>query len=87
MAFTNPSQIGLIHEAQTLDYPDGLAFMVIEKLLDKYKPTDMMSRVELRMKLNKIKMKKNDDPKKLFEQISKVRNVYNNTTHKLTKKT
>ena len=72
MAFTNASQMGLIDEAQTLGYPDGLAFLVIRQRLDKYNPTDTMSRVELRMKLNKIETKKNDDPKKLFEQISKV---------------
>ena len=83
MAFTNPSLIGLIHEAQTVDYPDGLAFLVIKQLLDKYKPTDTMSRVELRLKLNKIKMKKSQDPKKLFEQIAEVRNLYSTSKHKI----
>ena len=72
MAFLKESQIGWIYEAQTSDYPDGLAYLVIDQLLAKYKPTDTISRVELCQKLNKIKMKNIDNLKKLFKQISAV---------------
>ena len=57
MAFTKEEQMRYIFEAQTDDYPDGIAFLVIWQLLQKYKPVDTMSRVELRQQLNRIKMK------------------------------
>ena len=42
-----------------------------------------MSRVELRQRLNQIKMNKNEDPKTLFEQIGAVRNAYNTRAKKI----
>ena len=63
MAFSGAAQLGLIYDAQTVEYPDGLAFLVINQLLQEHKPTNLMSRVKLRQILNKIKMKKNKNPK------------------------
>ena len=67
MAFSNESEMGIIYEAQTLEYPDGLAYLVVKQLMDQYKLTDTMFRVEMPQKLNKIKMKRNKNSKKLFE--------------------
>ena len=50
---------------------------MVAALAKKYQPQDTITRVELRQKLNKIKMKKNEDPAKLFEQISQIENKYN----------
>ena len=72
MAFTTNELLGYIHEAMTAEYPDGLAFLVVRQLLDDFQPQDKMSRVELRRRLNAIKMKPNENPKRLFEQISTV---------------
>ena len=66
MAFTSKTQLGLIYEAQTEDYPDGLAHLVIDQLLKKHKPQDMISRVELCRRLNKIKMNPKKDPEHIF---------------------
>ena len=52
MAFTKEEQMGYIYEAQTDDYPDGITFLVIWQLLQKYKPANTMSRIELRQRLN-----------------------------------
>jgi hypothetical protein len=40
---------------------------VIEKLLAKHQPKDTISRVELRNKLNGVKMGTKDDPHELFD--------------------
>ena len=77
MAFTTNELLGYIHESMTAEYPDCLAFLVVRQLLDDFMPQDKMSRVELRRRLNAIKMKPNENPKRLFEQISTVQNAFN----------
>ena len=75
--FTSNELLGYIHEAMTAEYPDGLAYLVVRQLLDNYMPQEKMSRVELCCRLNAIKMKPNDNPKRLFEQINTVQNTFN----------
>jgi hypothetical protein len=45
-------------------------------LMKKYRPIDTISRVELRQKLNKVTMKKGEDPAALFAQLSVIENQY-----------
>ena len=73
----------MIARAQTDEWPNGLAYMVVKELLDKYKPSDNMSRVEAGLMLINVTMKKNDDPSVLFEKISEIQNRYNTVTRKL----
>lgn len=61
----------------------GLAHLVVAALFKKYQPQDMITKVELRKVLNKIKMKKGKDPATLFEQISSIENKYNTPTKKI----
>ena len=56
-----------------------------QRLLMKYQPQDTVMLVELRQKLNKIMMKKGQDPATLFEQIAAVENHYNAVTKKIAK--
>ena len=54
-------------------FPDGLAFVVMDMLDEKFIPSDVMTKVEQRAELNKIKkMGKNEDPDDLFEKLAKV---------------
>ena len=85
MAFTCESTLRMIFKAITTDWPTGKASKVTDLLLKKFKPQDIMPRVELRQELNKIKLKKNADPSGLFEQISTVENRYNNATSQVSK--
>ena len=50
--------------------------MVDLAMLAKYQPQDTTMKVELRQMLNAIKMKKNNDPATIFEQISRIKNKY-----------
>ena len=52
----------------------------MEKLKEKYQPTDRVSRVELRRKLNRVEMGKTDDPSQLFEQIASIKNAFASNT-------
>jgi hypothetical protein len=49
----------------------------VSGLNKKYNSQDTISRVELRQRLSAIRMKKNEDPTTLFEQISSTENKFN----------
>jgi hypothetical protein len=77
MAFTTESAMTFIYEGMTdLDWPSGLAYLVVTALKRKYMPEDTISKVELRRMMNGIKMKKGSDPVELFNQISAVKVRY-----------
>ena len=83
LAFSTEANMNMIARAQTDEWPNGLVYKVVKELLVKYKPTDNMSRVEARLMLNSVTMKRNDDPSVMFEKISEIQNRYNTATHKL----
>lgn len=66
-----------VYESKTTNYPRGLAHKVWTAIKEDYKPSDLTSKVELRADLNKVKMKNDDHPKMLFEQIRSIQNKYN----------
>ena len=80
MAFTTEGCMGMIYKAITSNWPSGLVHLVVKALFQKYKPTDMISRVEMRLRLNKVSMKKSEDPITLFEEISAIQNMFYTTT-------
>ena len=83
MAFTTDATMALVYESlNDEDWPGGLAHKVIDALKKKYQPQDTMTRVELRQMLNKVSMKKEQDPASIFEQLSSIKNRYN--TKKIT---
>jgi hypothetical protein len=83
MAFTTDGLMNLVYKAMTEDWPSGKAHLVVEALFKKYKPQDTVTRVEVRQMLNRVSMKRNDDPAVLFESLSKIENKYNTATRKL----
>jgi gag-polypeptide of LTR copia-type/Zinc knuckle len=83
MAFTSDVTMGLVYKAMTTDWPSGLAHMVVEALFKKYQPQDTITRVELRLMLNGVKMKKGSNPATIFEQLSTIKNRYNTMTRRL----
>ena len=71
-AFSNNCAMQCAYDAQTDECPDGLAWKIEERTMKELKPTDLMSLAELRAELNKLKMKKDDNPKKLFLTFSQL---------------
>jgi hypothetical protein len=84
-AFKAQADISLAYETMTDDWPGGLAYEVVEQLMAVYKPDDNMVEIEVYAKLHKVKMKKKEDPKTLFEQVAAIQNWYNTATRKLAK--
>jgi len=83
LAFTSDELLGMIITAQTSDWPDGLACDVIKDLFKKYKPEDIMSLVDEKVELAKIRMSPNEEPKKLFDRIIAVETRFNTKTRQI----
>ena len=62
----------MLTKAQPEEWPSGLASLVVQQLKKKYQPKDDISEVEMEMRLNNIKMKDNDDPSTLLQQIAAI---------------
>ncbi len=63
------AMIMLIDSTKTEDWPDGLAWKLVEKLCAKLKPSDVIASAEQLEKLMKLKLKKKQDPEYLESKI------------------
>jgi len=68
--------IMLIDSTKTKDWPDGLAWKLIEKLCMKFKPGDTIASAEQLEKLMKLTLKKNQDPEYLESKIASLETSY-----------
>ncbi len=66
----------LIDSTKTKDWPNGLAWKLIEKLCTKFKPGDTIASAEQLEKLMKLKLKKNQDPEYLESKIASLETSY-----------
>jgi hypothetical protein len=48
MAFQDDVLLNILEQSETSDWPSGLAYIVIDEFFKKYKPVDIISRVELK---------------------------------------
>ena len=77
MAMTTNKTMGALNEAKDNLWPSGVAWKVIKKLKEKTQPMDMMAAVELRHRsLSAVTMKRNKDPKEMFENIANTKARY-----------
>ena len=76
MAFVNDGIMGLVSKSVTREWHGGLSYLVVQGLMKKYQPTAIISKVEMRQQLNRIKMRKGTDPALLFEQFSSIEEQY-----------
>jgi len=66
----------LVSKCKTKEWPEGLAYLVVRELNKRYRPRDIVSRVEMRQKLNQVKMKKGSDPAVLFETLAAIEDQF-----------
>lgn len=83
LAFTSDELLRMILSAQTSEWPDGRACDVIKDLTKKYKPEDIMSLVDEKVELAKIRMSSDEEPKKLFDRIIAVETRFNTKTRQI----
>ena len=76
MAFSRDGIMRLVSKAKTKEWPYGLAHLVIKELNKKFRPGDIVSKIEMRQRLNKIGMKKGSNPATLFETLAAIEDQY-----------
>ena len=76
MSLQSASNIALMYEANSKEWPDGIACKAIASLMADYQPDDYRAGADRQGELNKIKMRDDDHPKVLLEEISKICNKY-----------
>jgi hypothetical protein len=60
----------MIESSKSQDWPDGLAYVLWEKLLRKFKPSDQIAAAKQTVKLYALKLGKDMDPTVLEEKIA-----------------
>ncbi|VEU33926.1 unnamed protein product [Pseudo-nitzschia multistriata] len=65
-------------------WPTGQCHMVVQELLDEFAADDEMGMIRQRVELYSISMRKNDNPKTLFSQITSIEQKYKGRTTPLT---
>ena len=84
LSFTSNQLVNMIYESSNENYPGGRAWEVAKALDRKYEPKDMMTIVERKNDLDKIKMSIREHPSILFEQLCGIKNKYKNASGKMT---
>ena len=72
LVFSTDELVAMILQAQLADWLEGLASEVVKQLKEKYKPEHIMSLVNEKVELNKIRMSPSENPKLLFDRIKSV---------------
>ena len=74
MAFSTDTAMPFLHKGMAnQNWPKGVAYLVVKAIKTQYVPNNLILKVELHQKLNAVRMKKNDDPAELFNQISAIK--------------
>ena len=82
LALNSEQLVRILVAGQTTTWPSGLAWRVVQALHRRFKPADIISKIELRRMLNQISMSRKEDPVTLFEQLSKIENQFSTTINK-----
>ena len=82
LALNSKQLVRILVAGQTTDWPSGLAWRVVQALHRRFKPTDIISKIELWRMLNQISMSRKEDLVTLFEQLSKIENQFSTTINK-----
>jgi hypothetical protein len=76
MAFTTDKAMNMVFAVATEGWQEGEAYLVVNKLMKKYRPLETVLKNEMGQKLSRIKMKKRMDPSPLFERLTSIQNQY-----------
>jgi hypothetical protein len=82
-AFQDDGLLNMIEQSMISTWPSGLAYVVVDELFKRYRPVDIISRVEMRTRLNQVKMTADEDPRAMFDQLASIQSAYNDATRKI----
>ena len=60
------------------EWPEGKAWEIWAAFTDRYHPEDQMTEVEFNLELAKLTLNKNEEPRKLFENLATINARYGN---------
>ena len=89
MAFRECSDaytMNMVIASKTKNWPSEQSWKIVAELLEEYVPTDLMGDAEQQKELEAIRMKKYENPKVLFSQITSIENKYKGRASALTEK-
>lgn len=70
--FTAPKAMVHYHKASDDNWPDGLASNVVNSLLKKFRPQDIISGIKYENALQSFKFKKNQEPTDIFDHFTEL---------------
>ena len=76
VAFTTSQLIEYCTESQTDKYPGGIAKEIVKKLLNRYRPNDVVAGVEAELELANLRFKTGRHPDEYFTKLSVLRSQY-----------
>ena len=76
-AFTMLIMMVYIDKDMSAEWPEGHAGNVTKALFKKFKPKDVMSKVEMRTEILQLQMKEDEDPSNLFTAMTSIEVRYN----------
>ena len=76
MALDDLTLMSYVNKSCTTDWPDGNAHLVMNALIKKFKPVDVMSRAEMKLDMASIEMKPYDDPSLVFSSLQNIEMQY-----------
>jgi len=76
MALNSPSMLKMVHASKTNEWPGGRVDFLMSKLLKKFMPKDEMAVAELMLGLFQLKLKPDQDPEELGDEMASLENMY-----------
>jgi hypothetical protein len=83
LAFDNMKLLRLITKAKSDEQLEGEALKVMQFLTKKYSPNNLQARVELRKRLVNLKLRFEQDPSNLFEELAAIEHASAQTKAKV----
>jgi len=84
MAFQKQKLMNMLNKAKTPKWENGTAYEVTKLLLKRYKQDDAIYEAEMTKELINVKLGESDDLSELFEEIYRIKNVYETKTNVVT---
>jgi hypothetical protein len=76
IAFTTVALMNRVSESKTEDFPSGLAYKIVQGLIERYRPSDRLSKLEALKELDSIEMESDEEPDDLFNKIAALKQRY-----------
>ena len=77
IACRSPTLVSYIYQAQSSEWPGGLAHVVVGRLMSVYQPDASSTESDIRRAMNGVKMNVGEEPATLFAKLNRIKNRFN----------